>query len=102
MADDLYGDMFKKQNKKKAKKEKQTGTLQINSVPYYAHPNSKTMINVGQVSPALPLPIKQIELIANNHFKRYIDELNSRVYEVMGDQVIDKLKQSNIDVNCPS
>lgn len=54
------------------------------------------------MSPALPLPIKQIELIANNHFKRYIDELNSRVYEVMGDQVIDKLKQSNIDVNCPS
>ena len=43
------------------------------------------MTNVGQVSPALPLPIKQIELIANNHFKRYVDELNSRVYEVMGD-----------------
>ena len=76
--------------------------MQINSVPYYAHPNSNTMTNVGQVSPALPLPIKQIELIADNHFKRYIDELNSRVYEVMGDQVIDKLKQSNIDVNCPS
>ncbi|CAL6027380.1 Dynein_heavy chain [Hexamita inflata] len=79
--------------------EKKDSKSMLECIPFYAHPGNKNVTDLGFVSPALPLPIKQFQQIGQEHRVRMISHLNDMIFENMGDNVLDKLKTSNIDVS---